>query len=103
MAHAATDDGIDIHVKVGVFGEQLQFPVENFQTLLRNFVGIHVINRNRAPYNQDPRRSASGCDPAVSRYPLVINPDTIFLPRFRMWVNDVIQFRMQQRFATAVS
>src|ERR1700687_3156586 len=34
IADAASHYGVDVHVKLGVFGEQLQFLVENFQALL---------------------------------------------------------------------
>ena len=46
---AAADHGIDVHVKVGVLGEVLQLLVEDFQALLRNIVGVHVIDGNLQP------------------------------------------------------
>src|SRR6202035_2804209 len=49
MRNAATHHGIYIHVKVRMLGEQLQFLVENLQTLLRYFVGIHVVDGDLQP------------------------------------------------------
>src|SRR5579863_5754335 len=49
MRDAAADNRIDIHVKVGVFGEQFQLAVENLQALFRNLVGIHVVDGNLQP------------------------------------------------------
>ncbi len=43
---AAADDGIDVDVEVGVFGEHLQFLVENFQALLRDLIRLHVVDGN---------------------------------------------------------
>jgi hypothetical protein len=60
MAHSAADHGIDVHVKLGVFGQQLQFPVEHLQALLGNLVGIHVVDRNLQPL-QARRGSGAGC------------------------------------------
>jgi len=37
-------DGIDVHVEFGVFGEHLQFLVENFEALLGHVVGHDVVD-----------------------------------------------------------
>ena len=49
MRDPAADHRIDVHVKVGVLGQQLQLLVENLQALLRNLVGIHVVDGNLQP------------------------------------------------------
>src|SRR5438309_4700899 len=49
MRNSASHDRVDIHVKIGVLGQQLQFLVENLQALLRDFVGIHVVDGNLQP------------------------------------------------------
>ena len=49
ITDSASDDRIDIHMKVGMFGQQLQLAVQNFQTLFRNVIGIHVIDGNLQP------------------------------------------------------
>src|SRR6185312_14946368 len=45
MLHARTQHGVDVDVEAGPFGEQLQLLVEHLQTLDRNLVGLHVVNR----------------------------------------------------------
>ena len=49
IRNAAADHRIDVHVKLGVFGQQLQLLVEYLQALLRNFVGIHVVDGDLQP------------------------------------------------------
>lgn len=43
---AAADDGVDVDVEVGVFGEQLKLLVENLERLLADFVGGDVVDGN---------------------------------------------------------
>src|SRR5579863_6666787 len=49
IRNATAHHGIDIHMKFGVLGQPLQFLVENFQALLRNIVGIDVVDGNLQP------------------------------------------------------
>ena len=44
--NAAADHRVDIHVKIGVFGQQLQFPVEHLQALLGDRVRHDVVDRD---------------------------------------------------------
>src|SRR5580698_3329841 len=46
MRDAAADDGVDVHVKVSVFGEHAKLSVQNLQGLLRNLVRHHVVDRD---------------------------------------------------------
>ena len=41
---SAAENGIDVHLKIGVLGEELELGVENLQRFLRDFVGIHVVD-----------------------------------------------------------
>ena len=41
---AAADDGVDVHVEVGVLGEELELLVEDLEALLRDFVGLEVVD-----------------------------------------------------------
>src|SRR4029077_18731277 len=41
---------VDVHVKLGMFGEQLQLLVENLQAFFRNFVGIYVVDGDLQPF-----------------------------------------------------
>ena len=47
--YAAAHHGIDVHVKVGMLGQQLQLLVQNLQALFRDLVGSHVVDRNLQP------------------------------------------------------
>ena len=44
MVNAAAHHGIDVHMKIRVLGEQLEFLVEDFQALLGDFVRHHVVD-----------------------------------------------------------
>ncbi len=44
IADAAAEHGIDVHVKLGVLGQQRQFLVEHLEALLRNVVRLHVVD-----------------------------------------------------------
>ena len=41
---AAADHGVDVHVELGVLGQHLQLFVEDLEALLRDFVGLEVID-----------------------------------------------------------
>jgi hypothetical protein len=42
--NSAAHHGIDVDVKIGVFGQQLQLLVEHLQALLGHLVGHHVVD-----------------------------------------------------------
>src|SRR4051812_11543817 len=44
IASAGTDHGIDVHVEVGVFLQELQLLVEDFEAFHGDFVGLHVVD-----------------------------------------------------------
>jgi len=44
VAHATAQDGIDVHVKVGMLCQERELLVQNFQALFRHVVRHHVIN-----------------------------------------------------------
>ncbi len=50
IADAAADHRIDIHVEVGMLGEQLQLLVQHLQALLRDLVRSNVVDRNLQPF-----------------------------------------------------
>ena len=41
---SASDDRIDVHVEVGIFGQELQLPLEHLQTLDGHVVGFDVVD-----------------------------------------------------------
>src|SRR5579864_7535344 len=96
VSDAAADHRVDIHVKVGVFSEQLQFSVENFQTLLGDFVGIDVVDRDLQPFQAGTvealdtlgDQEVSVCDQAGDHD---VRPDA---------ANHIVEFGMHERFAS---
>ena len=44
IAHSAADYRIDVHMKIGVFSEQLQLLIQNLEALLRDIVRRDVID-----------------------------------------------------------
>ena len=44
LLNIAAENGIDGHIKMGIFGEPLQFTVEDFQALFGNFVRLNIID-----------------------------------------------------------
>ena len=44
MVDAAAEHGIDIDVKFGVLGKELELLVEHFEAFLRDFVGLGVVD-----------------------------------------------------------
>jgi len=44
VANSPANHRVDVHMKVGVPGEQFQLLVEHLQALLRYFVRIHVVD-----------------------------------------------------------
>jgi len=72
MVDAAAHHGVDVHVKLGVFGEQLQFPVEQLEALLGHLVGHHVVDRDLEviePRAVEPLDAFGGQQVAVGDHP----------------------------------
>ena len=44
VGNAAAEDRIDVHLKFGMLSQQLKLLVQNFQALLRNVVGLYVVD-----------------------------------------------------------
>ena len=69
IAHAAAHHGIDVHVEIGMFGQQLQLLVENLQALLGDVVRRDVINRDLQPFESGPIQPLNAlARPADSRW-----------------------------------
>ncbi len=95
MMNAAADYGIYVYVKIRMLGEQLQFLVENFQTLLRNFVGIHVVDGNLQPFE-------SGTVEALDSFrdeQVAVGDEAGNHAVRANAADDVVEFGMQQRLA----
>src|SRR5215468_2996450 len=99
IMHPAADHGVDIHVKVGVFGEHLELLVENFQALLGNVIWIDVINRNLQPLEPG---AIQAFDP-VWHEQVAIRDHPSDAAVVTNAPDDLVQFGMQQRLAAADS
>src|SRR5882672_4279791 len=50
ITNSAAHHGVDVHVKVSVFGEQFELAVKNPQALLRDVVGTDVVDGDLQPF-----------------------------------------------------
>jgi len=48
--HSTAHHGIDVHVESRVLSQDLELLVENFEALLRDVVGIDVVDRDLQPF-----------------------------------------------------
>ena len=46
IADAASNDGVDVDVELGVVGKHLELLIEDFEALLGDFVGFEIVDRN---------------------------------------------------------
>ncbi len=96
MVNATANHRINVHVKIGVLSQQLQLLIQNLQTLLRNLVRIHVINRNLQPLESSPVEPLD----ALGDKQISVSDQ----PRNHSMAANapdyVIKLRMQQRLAT---
>src|SRR5207248_1206042 len=95
VADPATDYGIDIRVKVGVFSQHLQLFVEDLKALLRNVVRIDVVYRNLQPFKP---RTIQPLDPLGNKQIAVRNHSGNDAATTNP-ANNFIQLGMQQRLA----
>src|SRR5580704_7769290 len=95
MGDAAADHGINIYVKVGVLGEQLQFLVENFQTFLRDFVRVHVVDGNLQPLESGVVKALD----AIGDQQISVGDEAGDHAIRADSANDVVEFGMHERLA----
>ena len=97
IVDAAAHHGIDVHVKIGVLGQQLQLLVEHLQALLRNLVRHDVVDRDLQVLEAgaiQPLDPLGGQQVAVGDHA----GDHAVLAHAR---DDLVQIGMQQRLAAA--
>lgn len=97
MMDAAAQHGIDVDVKIRVLSEQLQLLVEDFQALLRDFVGLRVVD---ADLQELKARGIQPLD-AVRDQQISIRDHSRNHAVAANAANDVVEFGMQQRLAAA--
>jgi hypothetical protein len=95
MVNTAAHHRIDVYVKIRVLGEQLQLLVENFQTLFRNFIGIHVVDGNLQPLES----SAVQAPDSFRNQQIAVGDEAGDHTVGANAVDHVVEFGMQQRFA----
>ncbi len=95
--HAAAQHGIDVHLKHGVLGQQLQFLIEHLEALFGDFVGHRVVDADLQilePGAVQPLNAFGRQQVAVRDDP---RQDSVAAhPR-----DDLVKLRMQQRLAAA--
>ncbi len=91
------DHRIDVHVEVGMFGEQLQFLVQNLQAFLRDFVRSHVVDRNLQPLQAGPVEALN----TLRHQKIAIRDQPGDHAPLANATDNLIEFRMQQRLAAA--
>ena len=93
---AATDDGIDVDMKIGVLGEHLQFLVEHFETLFRHFIRLDVVDGDLHVV----KTGAIEALDAIGHQQIAIGNHTGDAAMMPDPSDDLLQFRMQQGLAT---
>ena len=93
---AAADDGVDVHMKIGVLGQHLQFLVENFETLFRHFIGLHVVDGDLHVVEAGAIQALD----AIRHQQIAIRDHAGNAAMMADAGDDLVQLRMQQRFAT---
>ena len=97
MMDVTAQHGIDVDVKIGVFGEQLQLLVEDFQAFLRDFVGLRVVDADLQEFE------AGGVEArdAIRDQQIPVGDHSRNHSVMANAADDVVEFGMQQRLATA--
>ena len=97
IANTAAHHGIDIHVKIGVFGQKLELLVQHLQAFLRDVVGRNVVDADLEvvqPGTVQPLDAFGGEQIAIGDHAR----NHALAADVR---NDLVQAGMQQRFAAA--
>ncbi len=92
---AASHDGVDVDVEIGVRGQHLQLLVQHLKTLLRNLVRLHVVDGNL--HVVEP--SAIQPLDAVRHQQIAVRNHARHAAMVADARDDRIEFGMQQRFA----
>ena len=95
LRNAAAHDGIDVHVKLGVLGQQLQLLVENLQALFRNFVGVDVVYGDLEPLETGAVQALN----ALRDQKISVGDQSRDHAVGADAANHVIEFRMEQRLS----
>ena len=97
MMDAAAQHGIDVDVKIGVLGEQLQFLVEDLQAFLRDFVGLRVVDADLQEFETGGVETRD----AIRSEQIAVGDHAGNHAVAANAADDVVEFGMQQRLAAA--
>src|SRR5262249_13204669 len=97
IAYTAAHHRVDVHVKVGMFGEQLQLAVEYLQAFLGNLVWLYVVDQDLNPFEPGAIEALN----AVGSQQVPVGDEPGDDAPFHHLPDDVVQIRMEQGFAAA--
>src|SRR5579859_4223004 len=97
IVNAAAHHGIDVDVKLGVFGQQFELLVQHFQALFRNVVGPDIVDRDLQMLEASVIQTAN----AVGGEQIAVSDHARHNPVTANARDDVIELGMQQGLASA--
>src|SRR5579864_6132406 len=97
MVDAAAEHGIDVDVKIGVLGKQLQLLVEHLQTFFRDFIRHRVVDADL----QEFEAGAIEALDSVGSQQISIGDHPGNHPAVADAADDVVKLGMKQRLAAA--
>src|SRR5215470_12417510 len=97
ILHAAAEYRINVHVKIGVFGQQYQLLVEHLQAFFGHVVGNSVVDADLKVLEARAIQLSN----AVRRQQIAVGDQASNDPGFADAYDDGVELRMQQRLAAA--
>src|SRR5215472_6751228 len=94
---SAAQHGIDIHLKFRVLGQDLELLIQHLETLLRDFIGLRVIDADLQVFKSGAIESLD----ALTDQQIAIRDQTRHDPVLADTRDDHVQVRMEQRLAAA--
>jgi len=95
MRDPAANHRVDIHMEVGMLGQELQFLVQDLQALLRDVVGVYVVDGNLQPLEAGAVQALN----AFRNQEIAVGDETGDHPVGTDATDDVIEFGVHQRLA----
>ena len=95
IAYASTDHRVDVHVELGIFRQPLQALIQHLEALFRDLVGHDIINRDLQVLQAG---SVQPQDPLLVEQ-IAVGDHAGDHAVAADAANDVVNLRMQQRFA----
>jgi len=99
IANAASEDRIDVHLKFGVLGQEFELLIQNSQALLRNIVGLDIVDADLQIFEPGAIQALDAV--GNEQIPIGDHPgDDSILPDSG---DDGVELGMQQRLTAADS